>query len=284
MKKNIVCVVIILLMLLTMVACGSTTQEEVDAQTNQVDQVGTDGVSPEDSETISIQSSDTDSEVEIEPDNESDQNQDSEETPVSTLDGAVIPMDDLAKMLEKRLKEDLVGSTIQVVAVENELSIVFSIDDINCSMAVMAYTFSDSLDDWKDATDIVEYVYDSARAYCKGARMETVPINVIWASEDDINEFYYMISNGDVTFDCVEIYNSVSESHITKEKYDRIADGMKYSEVVDLIGSEGVLSAESSVASITIKIYTWTAEDGIGTASISFQNDIVVAKSQAGLE
>lgn len=72
---------------------------------------------------------------------------------------------------------------------------------------------------------------------------------------------------------------------ISLVEFDKITTGMSYSEVVEIIGGEGELLSESSVAGYTSKMYSWKGDGDIGAnASMLFQNDEVQSKSQYGLK
>ncbi|PEN88562.1 hypothetical protein CN553_23450 [Bacillus cereus] len=60
---------------------------------------------------------------------------------------------------------------------------------------------------------------------------------------------------------------------------------MTYEEVVQIIGSEGEVTSESTVADYITKLYTWKGEGSLGAnANITFQNNKVQAKTQFGLK
>lgn len=61
------------------------------------------------------------------------------------------------------------------------------------------------------------------------------------------------------------------------EKFNQINTGMKYSQVVNIIGFEGTISSQAN----NIKTYTWQQSSKI--ISIVFTDDKVSAKSQIGL-
>ena len=79
-----------------------------------------------------------------------------------------------------------------------------------------------------------------------------------------------------------EIDNS-SPDKMTLDKFNQIENGMSYEEVVDIVGSEGTLSTESSYGNQTMKIYYWYASNDIANATVTFMNNEVTAKSQIGL-
>lgn len=69
---------------------------------------------------------------------------------------------------------------------------------------------------------------------------------------------------------------------IDADKFAAIKQGMTYEEVVALIGSEGKLLSQSSVAGIETADYQWES-DGWGTATVMFQDGVVVNKTQFGI-
>jgi len=77
---------------------------------------------------------------------------------------------------------------------------------------------------------------------------------------------------------------------ISKSKYDQISEGMSYSEVASIIGSEGAEESSSKIEgvpgvmeSISTKMYAWQNSDGSNMNAI-FQNDKLVQKAQFGLK
>lgn len=78
---------------------------------------------------------------------------------------------------------------------------------------------------------------------------------------------------------------SADSELITKDEFEQIETGMSYDEVCDIIGSEGDLVAENSFAGYETSIYTWKGYGSMGAnANITFQNDEVFTKAQAGLK
>lgn len=77
---------------------------------------------------------------------------------------------------------------------------------------------------------------------------------------------------------------NTATSNITLEIFNQIQVGMTYEEVKELIGSDGTLMTDTNLGGVQSTMYMWKAADGIGTASIMFQNDAVVSGSQTGLQ
>ena len=70
---------------------------------------------------------------------------------------------------------------------------------------------------------------------------------------------------------------------ITLDEFNKIETGMSYEDVVNIIGSNGTLSSESSIGNYTTQIYTWYGNIFGANANVTFQNGKVVGKAQAGL-
>lgn len=79
---------------------------------------------------------------------------------------------------------------------------------------------------------------------------------------------------------------TVNSRAVTLEEFNKIQTGMTYSEVCNLIGSEGTLSSQVDIGAQEYKteIYHWYGEDGISNSVITFQNNKVIAKSQIALK
>lgn len=77
---------------------------------------------------------------------------------------------------------------------------------------------------------------------------------------------------------------NTTTSDITLELFNQIQVGMTYEEVKELIGSDGTLMTDTNIGGIQSTMYMWKAADGIGNASIMFQNGAVVSGSQTGLK
>ena len=71
---------------------------------------------------------------------------------------------------------------------------------------------------------------------------------------------------------------------ITLEQYNKIKEGMTYQQVVDIVGSEGSLTVNSSAGGISIEMYTWVSDNSYGLAEIGFQDGKVISMTQFGLE
>ncbi|REK75256.1 DUF3862 domain-containing protein [Paenibacillus paeoniae] len=74
---------------------------------------------------------------------------------------------------------------------------------------------------------------------------------------------------------------------ITKEQYSNIENGMTYEEIIEIVGSEGEIMAESgekgSDLYVFIVTYEGTGEMG-SSASLTFLNNKLQTKAQFGLQ
>lgn len=77
---------------------------------------------------------------------------------------------------------------------------------------------------------------------------------------------------------------------VTMEKFNRIQDGMSYSQVSSIMGDPGELGASTTMPGIPgimekleSKIYMWKNSDGTNM-NVQFQNDKVMTNAQFGLK
>lgn len=77
--------------------------------------------------------------------------------------------------------------------------------------------------------------------------------------------------------------NSRSTSY-TAEQYAQLEKGMRYEEVIELLGNEGtsVLDGTDSEGASGVQTYIWTNDDG-SHINITFVDDVVTGFSQSGL-
>ena len=75
-----------------------------------------------------------------------------------------------------------------------------------------------------------------------------------------------------------------SAAAVTADQYERVKEGMSYEDVVGIMGGEGQLISDTSVAGESLQIYTWDGETWGSNCTISFSNAVVDGKSQIGLE
>lgn len=76
-----------------------------------------------------------------------------------------------------------------------------------------------------------------------------------------------------------------NDSLITLDEYNQIEPGMYYYEIVDIIGSYGECTVNSSVAGIDGRLYSWKGSGKPGSsASLDFVNGKLMAKAQYGLD
>jgi hypothetical protein len=72
------------------------------------------------------------------------------------------------------------------------------------------------------------------------------------------------------------------ETLITLDKFNSIKTGMSYREVTNILGKEGTLMSENSIAGISTAMYQWS--NGFSNMNAIFQNDKLIQKAQFGLK
>jgi len=77
--------------------------------------------------------------------------------------------------------------------------------------------------------------------------------------------------------------SEVLTNFATKDKYERIRNGMNYDSVREIMGGDGEERSRSVVAGISTAAYAWSNPDG-GNMLVIFQDGRLVQKSQAGLK
>ncbi len=70
---------------------------------------------------------------------------------------------------------------------------------------------------------------------------------------------------------------------VTMANYNRLQTGMTYSEVVAILGKEGVELSSNDIGGYRTIMYQWQGK-GISGMSVMFQNGRMIQKSQIGLE
>lgn len=71
---------------------------------------------------------------------------------------------------------------------------------------------------------------------------------------------------------------------ISFDEFQAIQTGMTYDEVVNIVGGEGELLSESSIAGYDTKMYQWDGDESFSSANVTIQNNAVVSKAQLGLK
>lgn len=76
---------------------------------------------------------------------------------------------------------------------------------------------------------------------------------------------------------------SVSDEPCTYDEYLQIENGMTYSDVVGIIGSDGVELSSVSSHGTTASVYQWDGSKQYSNVVVEFVNGLVVSKAQSGL-
>lgn len=78
-----------------------------------------------------------------------------------------------------------------------------------------------------------------------------------------------------------------STAGVNYANFQKIQNGMSYSQVVELLGEEGELLSESDVLNdpqYATKMYYWYDYTGISNCNVMFQGGKVISKAQVGLK
>lgn len=77
----------------------------------------------------------------------------------------------------------------------------------------------------------------------------------------------------------------LQEGPMTRQKYDKIKNKMSYKQVVKLVGTEGEIMSSYGEGKLNTFVVKWDGYGSVGAnAIITFQNNVVVGKAQAGLK
>ena len=114
-------------------------------------------------------------------------------------------------------------------------------------------------------------IYDGALTYATDDGKNTVAINAYYIS--------YCLGLDEMT----EI-TPVNPPACSYDEYLAIEDGMSYSQVVEIIGSDGTEMSSASAGGSTAKVYQWDGDKRYSNVVIEFMNDAVISKAQAGLD
>lgn len=79
------------------------------------------------------------------------------------------------------------------------------------------------------------------------------------------------------------VEDSQPKSGVTAANYARLTDGMRYSEVVRILGEPGKEVSSSELGGIRTVMYQWQGNIFGGNMNAMFQNDKLVTKAQMGL-
>ncbi|MFW5544102.1 MAG: DUF3862 domain-containing protein [Prevotella sp.] len=195
---------------------------------------------------------------------------------------------DILNELESRGEENVL---YKVYGDEKNISICQTIQGFDLTSDEVVDLFEDNLETWDQSLSSIEEISIDIKKFCEDKGYSDTSVTVSFYSDNEPAEMYAIALDGSVLSDCVYGIHmpdgstkKENDSYITKKEYDKIENGMSYSKVVEIIGSDGELIAESSVAGYTSKSYSWYGVDGISNANIIFQNGKVASKAQAGLD
>lgn len=71
---------------------------------------------------------------------------------------------------------------------------------------------------------------------------------------------------------------------VNMENFNKLKTGMKYSEVVEILGKEGEILSETEVGGYKTVMYKWDGESLLSNMNAMFQNGKMISKAQFGLK
>ena len=104
--------------------------------------------------------------------------------------------------------------------------------------------------------------------------------------KDDNKNMYVSFRNDKATSIRYSGYPSAGaprDADLSKDKYDKIKNGMSYSDVKEIIGSDGILTSSSKSSSSESKSYTWRGEK-YSSVRATFRNGELSSKSQSNVK
>ena len=105
-----------------------------------------------------------------------------------------------------------------------------------------------------------------------------------WAKSFDEQITVAFQDGGLVTRSQIGVVKS-SGADVSKEKYEQIADGMSYTEMVKLFGGDGIEESRTVIPNITTTAsYVWAKDEPFTRISVVFQDDQPISKNYVGPE
>jgi hypothetical protein len=71
---------------------------------------------------------------------------------------------------------------------------------------------------------------------------------------------------------------------VVMANYNRVKTGMKYNEVVAILGKEGIEQSSNEIGGVTTVMYQWEGESFGANMNAMFQNGKLISKAQFGLK
>ena len=154
----------------------------------------------------------------------------------------------------------------------------------------------DTLDFLQSLKDTYHVLYDTVSIYFRFMSADSYIEYKVYDTDDlyvgSITDDYNHVSGYDIPADGINAWYSGDDfsqryakanAPCTYEEYLQIADGMSYSEVVSIIGSDGTEMSRSSYGGNVAVVYSWDGSSKYATVIVEFLNDEVISKSQSGL-
>lgn len=178
-----------------------------------------------------------------------------------------------AKSIQKALE---VGD--EIIKIKNRISA----GEITSDLGI------EGLTNFKSSVETAKQEYDSLSEFQKEQLSEEA-INEAKTFDNIINSLNEMIDlekqrNSNLQSQNTYSSNNSIKSGITLEKYEKIQNGMTYSQAVSILGTEGTLISSMDIAGIKQYTYGWYGEYGVPMIGIVIQNGQIVSKLQVGLQ
>ncbi|OYD07593.1 DUF3862 domain-containing protein [Paludifilum halophilum] len=114
---------------------------------------------------------------------------------------------------------------------------------------------------------------------------EEIPPEETEQTDPDVAETPEQDENDSEEETSAEEEEEKKDSGVTLDNFQKIENGMTYDEVVEILGKEGELISEAGEGQYKTEMYQWEGDSGFGAnMNVTFQNDEVQSKAQAGLE
>lgn len=203
--------------------------------------------------------------------------------------------DTLSTMVDEM--EGIISSEIQANTLHTDLTATIVVDDSRYPIETFQWFVLDITDQLNTSLQSVE---GEKRIRLDLSYPFSADPRVSWnhfANDEDIYHGSLSYDNGNrnsVYMDAHDIATNLESETFTNpppvnlpscsyEEYLQIKNGMTYDQVVEIIGSEGKETSTATLGGTTSSVYQWDGSAKYSNVTITFTNNAVVAKAQAGL-
>ena len=165
-----------------------------------------------------------------------------------------------------------IGSS-DFVVVSSEWSIRVEFTDVDLGGIATMSKESGSYTLWDERISHYLSMNDYALASIVGTSSKDKAVSLVVRSDEEI---LLTIADHQVLYDSVrESSKNKNGPDITFDEFIQLYEGMHYEEVTAIIGSPGDAVGDG--------VYIWNGKDGLSSATLSFQDDILFSMEQNGL-